>query len=121
MEVQASETTNQKKSSNYALVTSTHPIWHCKNAFKLDRQCVYAVCNKCYITNLDAQTSTRGTGSARRQNADKDSDESVCNHTQLQFFADTLFYKDAAIKEKKKEQNIYFPFVCIDCKRAFHS
>lgn len=87
----------------------------------MEHKCVYAVCNKCYSNNQQ-KSLTRGNGNTRSsRNTDKDSDEKVCNHTQLEIFTDTLYYREKAIEEKKQEEDIYFPFVCVKCKNQFCS
>ena len=50
-----------------------------------------------------------------------DNDDLLCNHEQLEFYSDSLYYTKAALEERKKEESIHFPFNCVVCGKAFYS
>jgi len=125
--VDTNRTTKKKKDKkhtndtlSYAQVSSSHPIWHCKNAYKLENPCVFSYCHVCYIKKANKQQLGRKTTRSRRIK-DKEIDDNLCDHCHLMFFTDSLFYSDNAIKEKKEEDDIYFPFKCVECHQSYHS
>eukprot|EP00957_Ditylum_brightwellii_P206306 15347762-Ditylum_brightwellii.AAC.1 len=43
-----------------AVVNCNNPIWHCKNAFKLEDTCKHAVCSTCFINNEHGNDNNQG-------------------------------------------------------------
>ena len=112
----------REKQDNDALVNSNHPIWHCKNAFKLEDTCKYAMCSIRYINEGHDGDVPQGRKSSRSYRGNKnDNDDLLCNHEQLEFYSDSLYYTKAALEERKKEESIHFPFNCVVCGKAFYS
>lgn len=92
-----------------AIFSDNHCLWGCPNAFSLQNKCVFVKCNQCYIlsTERTARVSKAKHG------------EVCCNHSVLESFTDTTYYKKDNIAIYADDGN--WPKQCVSCKKRFVS
>lgn len=120
------------------VVNSLNSLWVCRNAMNPKHECVFCMCNHCYLKTLNngrkgQQRTTRG-----RRNQMKSVDDNYKRNVQcvslvecntadhhshnLNQFGDSLYFT-SAYKQKISDNNSddrkskkYVPFLCSKCK-----
>lgn len=62
----------EQQVNKYILVNDHSPVYHCKNALKLDADCNYAICKECYAKEFTGDFGNGKTSRTHRLFSDKD-------------------------------------------------
>ena len=103
-------------STRYAMMGELAPVHHCRNAFKVESECVLAMCNDCYVATKQPKRRRVHCGTGN----DQDSSKKECDHANdvLRDMGDKNYYTEAYLSLKRAEHAPY-PYACIKCNRAF--
>ena len=99
----------------YVRCGGNNPLWCCVNAFTVNKECVYALCNKCYGNAENTNKVKRSRARAFNSSFDCN-DAHSSNHflTNLEPFTDET-YLDSTFLAKKIGFGSYVPQRCSNC------
>jgi len=111
----------EEQNEAFVLVKDGSPVWSCKHGFwNKDKNCTYALCNKCYLNNESIATVGNRTGRKKRRGQDQDIHKNQCDHINLQAFDDVKCFSEDYIKQRLDKNDI-FPTKCNICMREFRN
>lgn len=86
------------------------PLHICRNAFKIDNKCVYAVCSICHFSMKRKPPATRG--------GERDNDKSLCDHNNLELLTDEGYVQGEYL-QRCLDSGKHVPVRCSVCKHYF--
>lgn len=102
------------------VVGDKSPLWVCRNGVIVHKKCEYSLCNECYSTSSNNESSiTQKRPKRSKRSNDENENPERCKHgiNDLVFFTDASYFS-VEYKKKIVDEENYFPMCCASCKKT---